>query len=233
MLPISDGPTPNRRIPWVTWGLILANLVVFLYELSLGAGVDAFIRNYGTIPHEILTGQDVPPPGPFPLWITLFTSMFLHGGWLHIIGNMVYLWVFGDDIENILGHIPYLLFYMAMGVFASFTNAIMSGPDATIPSIGASGAIAGVLGAYLIVFPRRKVRVIFPAFLFFMARLSAVFVLGFWFLLQFFNGITSLTAGTANASGVAVWAHIGGFIAGMLIGLLLRGNVRVRRQVYT
>ncbi len=232
MLPISDGPSPRRGIPWVTWGLILINVIIFLFELSLGSGLDSFIRNYGTVPREILTGQDVPPPGPYPLWIQLITSMFLHGGWLHIIGNMIYLWVFGDDVEYSLGHLPYLVFYLVVGIFANLVQVYFSGPTVTTPSIGASGAIAGVLGAYLVLFPMRPVRVIFPVLLFFTARVSALIVLGFWFVLQFFNGITALSQGTANAAGVAVWAHIGGFAVGMFVGLLVRILAGTRQRSY-
>ncbi len=222
MLPISDEPRTGRGLAFVTIGVIALNVVIFLFEVSLGEGVDRFISTYGAVPREILTGQDVPPAGPTPLWIQLLTSMFLHAGWLHLIGNMAYLRVFGDDIEDALGHGRYLVFYLGAGIVASLTHIFLSGPADTIPSVGASGAIAGVLGAYLVLFPGRRVHVLYPGFFFMTGQVSALVLLGFWFVLQFFSGLAALTAGTAQTGGVAVWAHIGGFAAGAVIGLLLR-----------
>jgi membrane associated rhomboid family serine protease len=212
--------------------LIVINVLVLVYEVRLGTEVDTLIRTYGAVPREILTGQDVPPPGPTPLWIQLITSMFMHGGWLHLIVNMAYLWVFGDDIEDTLGAVRYLLFYLAAGVTASLTHIVLSGPGDTTPSVGASGAIAGVLGAYLIWFPRRQVHVLLPILFFLPARVSALLALGTWFLLQFLSGIAAITEGTVQTGGVAVWAHIGGFVAGVIVALLLRGSFRPRRRVY-
>lgn len=232
MFPLSDEPRHGRGPAIVTWAIIIINVLAFLYELSLGAGVDSFIMTYGAVPREILTGQDVPPPGPSPLWIQLLTSMFLHGGWLHIISNMAYLRVFGDDIEDALGASFYLLFYLGTGIIASLTHIFLSGPGSTIPSVGASGAIAGVLGAYLVLFPGRQIHVLFPSYCFATGRVSALVMLGLWFITQFFLGITALTEDTAQTGGVAVWAHIGGFVAGAAIGLLLRGRAGPQRQVY-
>lgn len=236
MFPISDNDTSSagrpRSLAYITYGLIAVNVIAFLFELSLGQGLNAFIQNYGVVPHEILTGQDVPPPGPTPLWIQLLTSMFLHGGWLHLIGNMAYLRVFGDDIEDALGHGLYLLFYLAAGIVASLTHVFVAGPGSIIPSVGASGAIAGVLGAYLVLFPRRQVQVLVPGFMFMTTRVSALVMLGFWFVLQFLNGITALTQNTAETGGVAVWAHVGGFVAGVIVGLLVRGMAGSRQRVY-
>src|SRR5512142_3228557 len=147
MFPISDEDRPGRGLAFVTLGLIAVNVVVFLFELALGSNLDSFLQTFGAVPHEILTGQDIPPPGPYPLWIQLLTSMFIHGGWLHIIGNMAYLRVFGDGIEFAFGRVLYLLFYLGAGVVASLTHILISGPADVIPSVGASGAIAGVLGA--------------------------------------------------------------------------------------
>ncbi len=234
MFPVSDEDRLGRGIAGVTIGLIVINVIVFLYELSLGPGVENLIRTYGTVPKEILTGQDVPPPGPSPLWIQLLTSMFLHGGWLHIIGNMAFLRVFGDDIEDALGRWGYLLFYLGAGVAASLVHIVLSGAGDITPSVGASGAIAGVLGAYIVLFPGRQIHVLVPGYGFSTARVSALVMLGLWFLLQFFNGIAALTAGSAETGGVAVWAHVGGFLVGVLIGLWVRqGGVRVQRQIYT
>ena len=210
----------------------MINVLVLVYEVTLGAEVDSFIRTYGAVPREILTGQDVPPPGPSPLWIQLLTSMFLHGGWLHLIMNMAYLRVFGDDIEDVLGGVMYLLFYLAAGITASLTHIFLSGPGDTTPSVGASGAIAGVLGAYLVWFPRRQVLVLLPILFFLPARVSALLMLGLWFLLQFLSGIAAITEGTAQTGGVAVWAHISGFVAGAIVALLLRDSFRFRRHVY-
>lgn len=223
MIPIGDDPRSGRGLAFITIGLIVINVVVFLFELSLGSNLDAFLSTYGAVPREILTGQDIAPPGPTPVYLQLLTSMFLHGGWLHIIGNMAYLRVFGDDIEDVLGHVGYLLFYLGTGLVASMTHILLSGPGSTIPSVGASGAIAGVLGAYIVLFPQRKVHVLIPNLYFSTARVSALLMLGIWFALQFFSGLTALSGDTAETGGVAVWAHIGGFVAGALVGLLLRG----------
>lgn len=222
MFPIGDDERPGGKVAIITLGIIALNVAVFLLELSLGEGLESFIRTYGAVPRELLTGQDVPPPGPFPLWIQLLTSLFLHGGWLHIIGNMAYLRVFGDDIEEALGAPLYILFYLGTGIIASLTHILISGAGDTTPSVGASGAIAGVLGAYIVMFPKRQVHVLIPGAYFATGRVSALVMLGFWFLLEFFNGIGALSAGTAETGGVAVWAHIGGFVAGAVAGLVAR-----------
>ncbi len=223
MFPISDQERSGRGLALITLGIIVLNVVIFLFEVSLGAGVESLIRTYGAVPKEILTGQDVPPPGPSPLWIQLLTSMFLHGGWLHLIGNMAYLRVFGDDIEDVLGRSRYLIFYLGTGIIASLVHIYVSGPGDTTPSVGASGAIAGVLGAYIVLFPGRQVEILVPSYLA-TTRVSALVMLGFWFLLQFLSGVAALTGGTAETEGVAVWAHIGGFVAGAVIGMFLRGR---------
>jgi membrane associated rhomboid family serine protease len=231
MFPISDEePGVRGRPAYVTLALLAINVAVFLYQLTLGANVETFIRTWGAVPAEILTGQDLPPPGPVPVYLQLLTSMFMHGGWLHLIGNMAYLRVFGDDIEEALGPALYVLFYLGTGIVASLTHIFLAGPDATIPSVGASGAIAGILGAYIVMFPRRRVHVLVPAYFFATARVSALVLLGLWFVLQFFNGLAALTEDTAQTGGVAFWAHIGGFVAGAVIGALLRGLASPERQ---
>lgn len=222
MFPISDEDRPGRGMAIITIGLIAINVLVFLYEFSLGDAVETLIRTYGAVPHEILTGQDIAPPGPSPLWIQLFTSMFLHGGWLHLIGNMAYLRVFGDDIEDALGSLLYIVFYLGCGIVASLTHIILSGPADITPSVGASGAIAGVMGAYLLLYPNRRIHVLLPSVGFRTGQMTALALLGFWFVMQFFNGVAALTTDTAQTGGVAVWAHVGGFIAGAAVGLLLR-----------
>jgi membrane associated rhomboid family serine protease len=232
MFPLGDERRTGRGLAIVTIGLIVLNVAIFLFEVSLGARVEEFIRTYGAVPREILTGQDIPPPGPTPLWIQLLTSMFLHGGWLHLISNMAYLRVFGDDIEDVLGRLLYILFYLGTGIAASLTHIFLSGPASTIPSVGASGAIAGVLGAYLVWFPNRQIHVLVPGMYFGTGRVSALMMLGFWFVLQFLSGLGALTGGTAETGGVAVWAHIGGFVAGVLVALLLRGRAVMQPAVY-
>jgi membrane associated rhomboid family serine protease len=233
MIPLDDGPHRVRHFPIVTVCLLILNVSVFLYEVSLGAGAEQFIRTYGVVPREILTGQDVSPAGPYPLWLQLLTSMFLHGGWLHLIGNMIYLCIFGDDIEDVLGRGAYLLFYLGAGVAASLVQLGLSSPSEVTPSVGASGAIAGVLGAYLVFFPRRRIQVMVPVLFFAIAEVSALILLGFWFLLQFLNGVAALAEGTAQVGGVAVWAHIGGFVSGVLVALIMRSRLTLGRRAYT
>lgn len=215
MIPIGDDNIPGAKFPIVNVLLIIVNVLVFLYEVLLDPNaLQAFINHWGVTPTQILAGQN---------WITLITGMFMHAGWLHLIGNMLFLAIFGDNIEDIAGHIPYLFFYLFGGLAAAFTH-IFFNATSTLPSLGASGAIAAVMGAYIIMFPRAKVRaLIFLGFAFF-TRISAVIFLGFWFITQLFNGVTSLGANTAQTSGVAVWAHIGGFIFGVIIGFFLRGR---------
>lgn len=224
MFPVADEPRTKYGAAYITLGLILLNVLIFLYEVSLGPALDAFIQTYGAVPREILTGVDIAPPGPYPVYLQLLTSMFLHGGWLHLIGNMAYMRVFADDIEDMLGHGSFLVFYLGTGVVASMTHILLSGAADTIPSVGASGAIAGVLGAYIVLYPQRQVHVLVPYATFSTARVSALLLLGFWFVLQFLSGIAALSAETAQSGGVAVWAHIGGFVAGALVGLFLRAR---------
>jgi membrane associated rhomboid family serine protease len=216
MYPISDSVS-TRRTPVVTWTLIAINVVIFLYELSLGDNLDQFAMTWGAVPAYITD------PANHPMaFLTLITSMFLHGGWLHLIGNMVYLWIFGDNIEDTLGHRGYLLFYLAAGVAAGLAQ-VFAAPSSTIPGIGASGAIAGVLGAYLMLYPGAPVKVAVPGiFALHIAWVPALVVLAGWFVLQLLNGFMSLGAETAAEGGVAWFAHIGGFVFGLVAGLLVR-----------
>jgi len=224
MIPLKDD-NPVRITPLATGALITANVLVFFYQLSLGPQVQRLVYQYGSIPAVIL-GHGSLPAGldAIPPVFSLFTSMFLHGGWLHLIGNMLYLWIFGDNIEAAMGRVRYLVFYLACGALASASH-IFSNPTSMIPSIGASGAISGVLGAYLMIYPRARVLVLVP--LGFFSRILSIpagFVLGFWFVLQLLEGAMS---GAKQGGGVAFWAHVGGFVAGMLlVGLFKKRDVR-------
>ncbi len=225
MFPLRDD-NPVSSFPAVTVVLIAANVLVFLYQASLGprAG-QLFIYQYGAIPSVVVGTESLPARlATVPPVFSLFTSMFLHGGWMHLIGNMWYLWIFGDNIEEAMGRFRYLVFYLVAGFLASVSH-VLSNIGSTIPSIGASGAISGVLGAYLLLYPRARVlTLIFLGWFIRMIYIPAGFVLGFWFVLQLLSG--SLSAGQ-DAGGVAFWAHIGGFVAGMLlVGLFKRREVR-------
>jgi membrane associated rhomboid family serine protease len=209
MLPIGDDNTARRTVPLVTYGLIVVNILFFFLELG---GGDAFIGQWAFVPSRFLAN----PIGDFP---TLFSSMFMHVGWLHLGGNMLYLWIFGDNIEDRFGHIPFTIFYLLCGLAATFAQlAFNTGSD--VPNLGASGAIAGVLGAYILLFPQGKVRVLQGQQV---IQVSALIVIGLWIVLQFFSGIGSI-ADTADTGGVAYMAHIGGFLAGFGLTFLFRGR---------
>jgi len=220
MIPVSDERGPRRRFPFVNLALVAFNTGLFIYQAALGESVAAFVLTYGLVPQELTTGRDLPPLSPLPLWMTIFTSMFLHGGWLHLGGNMLYLWVFGDNVEDRLGHLKYLLFYLACGMVAALAQ-IAVGPASPVPMVGASGAIAGVLGAYLVLYPGAQVRTLLIAgVLTRLVPVPAFVLIGFWALLQLFNGLASLEVETQQTGGVAYWAHVGGFSAGVLLMLL-------------
>ncbi|MBN9392225.1 MAG: rhomboid family intramembrane serine protease [Chloroflexi bacterium] len=214
MLPIHDENNERPAVPFINYGLILINILVFVYQLSLSPdAMNNFILQYSTVPADISHFQNLQ---------TLLTSQFLHGSFLHIGGNMLYLWIFGDNVEGRLGHLGYLVFYLVAGVIAGLAQVVVA-PNSTVPSLGASGAVAGVLGAYLVMFPRVRVNTfIFLGIFFFLTRLSAMVVIGFWAVLQFFNGFTQITNQTAQTGegGVAYFAHIGGFITGLIIGVI-------------
>jgi len=174
---------------------------------------DYFVIQYGLIPLEFWSGTDLPPTVPFPIWVTLFTSLFLHGGLLHLLGNMLYLWIFGDNVEGAMGHGKFLLFYLASGVGAAMLQMTVSA-GSTAPMIGASGAIAGVMGAYLVLFPWARILTVVPIFFFIQfIEIPAIVILGLWFLIQFFSGLMDLS----SLGGVAWFAHLGGFLAGALL----------------
>jgi len=221
VIPLRDH-LPGRSIPVVTFLLIAISVLVFLYEQSLPVPrLEAFVESYGMVPIEITRGVDIPPAGPQPVYATLFTSMFMHGSWFHLIGNMWFLWIFGNNVEDVFGRVGFPIFYVVMGIAAAF-GQILIDPASQIPTIGASGAIAGVMGAYLVFWPQARIDTLIFFFYFIrVVPLSAVFVLGYWILIQFLQGVPAL-AGLDG--GVAWWAHIGGFAAGALVGLLFRGR---------
>ena len=219
MIPLRD-TNPSRTIPVVNYFLITTNVIVFLYEFSLSKEMTNFVFNFGLIPFNFtsdLQSYQVNPGTVLPL----FTSMFLHGGWMHLIGNMLFLFIFGDNVEDRFGHFKYFFFYIVAGLAAAFTQIYMF-PDSQIPMVGASGAISGVLGAYVFMYPTAKITTLIPIFFFFqIIELPAFLFLGIWFLLQIISGMFALGIG-ADAGGVAWWAHIGGFAAGAVLFPFLR-----------
>jgi membrane associated rhomboid family serine protease len=231
MIPISDA-NPTRRLPVMNVTLIAINVVAFLYELSLSTRqLDRLIATWGLEPGNILLAFAHPVQAPLSIWATLITSQFLHAGWAHIIGNMLFLWVFGDNIEDVLGHFGYLVFYLVSGVAAGIAQSVVSGP-VNIPSIGASGAIAGVLGAYIVLYPLARISILFPIFiLFWTIDIPAIIVIGWWFVQQFFYGIGVLSSSAAD--GIAFWAHIGGFMTGVIMILPFIGRVHRRPAPYS
>ena len=219
MIPLND-ENPSYSTPVVVYALIAINVVVFLHEMSLGRGLDGFFQLYAVIPQQLTASLNgIPVNQPVPEILTLITSQFLHGGLMHIGGNMLFLWTFGDNIEHDLGHVKFLLFYLACGVLAGLTHWFF-GMQSAVPTVGASGAIAGVMGAYLIKYPRAKILTLLPLlFIFTTVRIPAIYFLGFWFVQQAFSSVASL--GVSEASGVAYWAHSGGFIFGAILAPIL------------
>jgi membrane associated rhomboid family serine protease len=234
MIPIYDDDSDRKRAPYVNYIFIIANILVFVFYQHLGTNLD-FTYSYSTVPAEIVTGHDIVTaatwvtdpisgqpvqiPGlgitKIPVWLTLITSMFMHGGIAHLGGNMLYLWIFGDNIEDKLGHIRYFFFFLLCGIIASLTHVFsdyLFNENHLIPSLGASGAISGVMGGYLLLFPTKRVTVFF---IFFFVRVPAFIILGSWILLQVANGTGYL--GGNEVSGIAYAAHIGGFVAGIFL----------------
>jgi len=207
--PIGDDDTARRSVPLVTYALIALNVLFFFVELS---GGDAFIMKWAFVPSRFLSN-------PFSDFPTLFTSMFMHAGWVHLGGNMLYLWIFGDNVEDRFGSIKFTIFYLLCGLAAIFAQLAFS-LGSNVPNLGASGAIAGVLGAYILLFPQGKIRVLQGQQV---IQAPALLVIGMWFVLQFFSGIGSI-ANTAQTGGVAFMAHIGGFLAGFVLTFLFRGS---------
>ena len=226
MFPIGDDNNfKGAPPPLVTWALILLNVLAFFMEVSRPeAALQSFIQSWGVVPREYAAGRDISPLIPAPFWTTLFSSMFLHGGWMHLGGNMLYLWIFGDNVERSMGAVKFLLFYLVCGLAASAAH-IMFNLGSAIPAVGASGAISGILGGYLLLFPRNRVRVLTYGRI---VHIPALVVIGFWIVLQFVNGIGSV-ARTDETAGVAYMAHIGGFVAGIVLVKLFVGR---RRPAY-
>lgn len=219
MLPLKDN-IPSYKKPIITPLLIGINVLIFIYQFSLGPGAEGFVFKYGAIPYRITHLKAATQYTTFPVPLTLFTAMFLHGGFLHLLGNMIYLWIFGDNVEDRLGRFKFILLYLVSGLAASLAH-ILTSPNSSVPMIGASGAIAGVLGAYMVAFP--YARILTLVFFGFFARIIAIpafFVLGFWFILQLIYALPSL--GVQNVGGVAFFAHIGGFLAGIVLYYVLK-----------
>ncbi|MGI8933835.1 rhomboid family intramembrane serine protease [Leptolyngbya sp. BC1307] len=222
MVPLKDN-NPISTTPVVVYGLVVLNVAIFLYEMSLGENaLQQFFNTWAIVPAE-LTQSFSGGAAAEREWFTLISSQFLHGGFLHVGGNMLYLWVFGNNIEDQLGHLKFLIFYLACGALAGLTQWFFD-PASTVPTLGASGAIAGIMGAYIIRFPRAKILTLVPLFIFITTfRIPAIFFLGWWFVQQALYGIASLgaTADVGATGGVAYWAHAGGFVFGAVLGPLL------------
>ncbi len=231
MFPLKDH-NPTRTRPYVTMAFIVINVVVFLYEMMLGDRVEGFVAAWGAIPYEIVHFEDLVgsvggsfnhTTGPSFLPITLLSSMFMHGSVMHIFGNMLYLWIFGNNVEDVLGHVKYFFFYIACGLLAGLSH-ILFNPNSTVPTVGASGAIAGVLGAYMVMYPRARVlTLVFLGIFIRMMEVPASVLLVLWFVMQSLQGFLSL--GVRDMTGGVAWfAHIGGFVAGIVLSFALAGS---------
>jgi membrane associated rhomboid family serine protease len=226
LIPLYD-ENPTKAVPVVTIGLIIINILVFLYEVSLGGALQPFLNQYAMTPALISQGKN---------YYTIFTAMFLHGGFVHVGGNMLYLWIFGNNVEDTLGRLGFAAFYLLAGIGGALGH-LLSAPSSQIPSLGASGAIAGVLGAYIFLFPRAYVVTVVPIFFFIrIIRLPALLVIGFWIIIQFLSGVASIVAqptATGMTGGVAWFAHIGGFVTGLVLILLMPKRRRRGQSIYT
>jgi membrane associated rhomboid family serine protease len=222
LFPIGDDQVRGGHYPLFSYIFIALNVIVFFWEVNMPPGdLEAFIFTYGSIPAETVRGEDL---------FTLFTSMFLHGGWMHLIGNMLFLWVFGDNIEAVIGNLRFLFFYLVGGLAAHAAHIYFNW-NSGIPTVGASGAISAVMGAYLVMFPASRIKMLFFLFTF---RVPAFLFLGFWIWQQWASGTASLSVPTAETETVAWWAHIGGFVFGVIAGLYYRTRFGVRgRGSYT
>lgn len=235
LMPIGDDNAGRIITPYVTYILIAMNVAVFIF-LQLPS--DAFTYAFSVVPREITQNRDIVGtlhlgngaiqlgPGPKPIQLTILSAMFMHGGWAHLLGNMLYLWIFGDNVEDAMWHFKFLIFYLLCGLAATIAH-VMSSPNSLIPSLGASGAIAGVLGAYLVLYPTRRVRVLVGYIG--IVAMPAILVIGAWIALQFVSGIGTIAVTDESRGGVAYWAHIGGAVAGVILVFLFRNrNTRLR-----
>jgi membrane associated rhomboid family serine protease len=223
MFPIGDENTEGSGVAFVSMGLIALNVLAFLLEINQPseAALQSFIEAWGVVPREFSAGRDLPPGIPYPYWSTLLTSMFLHGGWGHLGGNMLFLWIFGDNIEHRIGHVRFLVFYLVCGLAAGLAHIVFNSTS-MVPTVGASGAISGVLGGYLLLFPRNRVYVLTYGGV---ATVPAMLMLGLWILLQFINSVGTI-ADTPETGGVAYLAHIGGFVAGLVLAPIFAAGRR-------
>src|SRR5687768_3711550 len=239
MIPIGDEGTPPRRgLPIVNLTIIAINILMFMYQLTTGLEMGPVTLGWSLIPREILTGTDIVgtvPVGGFSInlaeaplgmpYLTLLTSMFMHGGWLHIVSNMLFLFIYGDNVEDNMGPVKYLIFYLLCGFGADFAQILLGGGDSVIPNLGASGAIAGVLGAYAVLFPGAHVRALIPFGGFAtVGRVPALLMIGFWIVTQFISVFFAGEQAAGGGGGVAYWAHIGGFVVGLLLVFVFRGR---------
>lgn len=228
MIPLRDN-IRSRTVPFVSYAFIGINILVFLFEITLGAGVDRFVGAFGVVPERTIYILFQAPDYIHLAVIPLFTSMFMHGGWFHLLGNVLFLYIFGDNIEDTLGHFRYAVFYIGCGVAASLIH-LATHPASTIPTIGASGAIAGIMGAYFLLFPGSRIVTLVPFFFFIqLIEVPAFVFLGIWFLIQFLSGFFSFAV-SSELSRIAWWAHIGGFAVGAGYVLLRYGRLRSRRK---
>ncbi len=244
LFPLADDDRALPRPGYVTLVFIALNLIVFFVFQGAGSN-ESFMYGYSVIPQEIVTGQDLvgpttvelggetitipQEPGPVPIYLTILSSMFMHGGFAHLFGNLLYLWIFGDNVEHRFGALPFALFYLASGLAATIAQIALD-PSSLVPNLGASGAISGVLGAYLVLFPRNKVRALL---LYFVVSVPAVVAIGLWIAFQFFNGWGAIMATEETMGGVAYGAHIGGFFAGVALALVLRGVIKEQPSALT
>ncbi|HCX89467.1 MAG: rhomboid family intramembrane serine protease [Deltaproteobacteria bacterium CG12_big_fil_rev_8_21_14_0_65_43_10] len=229
MIPLRD-ENPSSTIPFINTAFILANIYVFIYQnFFVPGGSSPLFFRLGSIPYEFTHFVDIPPQSLVPVPLTIFTAMFMHGGWIHLISNMLFLWVFGNNVEDVLGHIKYLFFYIVCGVLASLLH-IFTNINSQVPSIGASGAIAGVMGAYLFLFPKARIKtlVIFIIFIKIL-RLPAIIILGYWILIQILSGFAE--TGLPKGAGIAWFAHIGGFFSGFFLIMIMKKRRRPYRKI--
>ena len=230
MIPLWD-EMPTRRMPFITIILIVINCLVYYYQFFMVVDPNAFINAYGLIPIELTRGIALTPYTPSPVYMTIFFSMFMHGGLVHLLGNMLYLWIFGNNVEDYLGKIRFIIFYILSGIFAALGQVLIA-PSSIIPMIGASGAIAGVLGAYLILFPRARITtLVFFGFFIRLIKLPAILVLGLWIIFQLLYGLSELSV-SGGGAGVAWFAHIGGFVGGIVLIKLFGGRKRDHYHYY-